>query len=150
MISLLLVESFDLRPSNQCILVRVIPSCFRLVKMCLRQVSQGAVRDTWFLFLGELHTVSLRVVNVTWIALDVSFYSPFLNQFWIAARLVCSLCGAMVGSLSVASTAVSSTMVAVVDSCEVGRSAMCSMYNNGRRTLQWGTPALTGEDSKTR
>jgi hypothetical protein len=27
--SLLLVESFDLRPSNQYIMVRVIPSCFR-------------------------------------------------------------------------------------------------------------------------
>jgi hypothetical protein len=37
--SLLLVESFDLRPSNQYILERVIPSCFRFVKMCLCQVS---------------------------------------------------------------------------------------------------------------
>jgi hypothetical protein len=32
--SLLLVESFDLRPSNQYILVKVIPSCFRFAKMC--------------------------------------------------------------------------------------------------------------------
>jgi hypothetical protein len=31
--SLLLVESFDFRPSNQYILVRVIPSCFRFVKI---------------------------------------------------------------------------------------------------------------------
>jgi hypothetical protein len=37
--SFLFVECFDLRPSNQCILVRVIPSCFHLTKMCLCQVS---------------------------------------------------------------------------------------------------------------
>jgi hypothetical protein len=37
--SLLLVESFDLRPSNQYILVKVIPSCFHFAKMCLCQVS---------------------------------------------------------------------------------------------------------------
>jgi hypothetical protein len=37
--SLLLVDSFDLRPSNPYILVRVIPSCFRFAKMCLCQVS---------------------------------------------------------------------------------------------------------------
>jgi hypothetical protein len=37
--SLLFIESFDLRPSNQYILVRAIPSCFCLVKMCLCQVS---------------------------------------------------------------------------------------------------------------
>jgi hypothetical protein len=36
--SLLPVESLDLSPSNQYILVRVIPSCFHSVKMCLRQV----------------------------------------------------------------------------------------------------------------
>jgi hypothetical protein len=30
--SLLLVERFDFRPSNQYILVRVIPSCFRVAK----------------------------------------------------------------------------------------------------------------------
>jgi hypothetical protein len=46
----------------------------------------------------------------------VSFYFPFLNQFWIAARLVCSFCEAMAGSLSVASTVVSSARVTVVDS----------------------------------
>jgi hypothetical protein len=33
--SLLFVESFDLRPSNQYTLVRVIPSCFRFTKMYL-------------------------------------------------------------------------------------------------------------------
>jgi hypothetical protein len=37
--SLLLVESFDLLPSNQYILVRVIPSCFRFAKMRLPHVS---------------------------------------------------------------------------------------------------------------
>jgi hypothetical protein len=37
--SLLLVDSFGLRPSNQYILVKVIPSCFRFAKMCLCQVS---------------------------------------------------------------------------------------------------------------
>jgi hypothetical protein len=40
----------------------------------------------------------------------------------------------MVGSLSVATTAVSSVKFAVVDS---GR------YNDGLRTLPWGAPALT-------
>jgi hypothetical protein len=40
----------------------------------------------------------------------------------------------MAGSLSVATPAVSSVKVAVVDS---GR------YNNGPRTLPWGAPALT-------
>jgi hypothetical protein len=37
--SLLFIESFDLCRSNQYILVRAIPSCFRLVKMCLCQAS---------------------------------------------------------------------------------------------------------------
>jgi hypothetical protein len=41
--NLLFVESFNLRPSNQYILVRVIPSYFRLVKMCLWK---GKHRDT--------------------------------------------------------------------------------------------------------
>jgi hypothetical protein len=35
---LLLVEGSDFRPSSQDILVSVIPSCFRFVNMCLRQV----------------------------------------------------------------------------------------------------------------
>jgi hypothetical protein len=37
--SLMLVESFDFRPSNQYILVRVIPSCFRFAKLHLWKVS---------------------------------------------------------------------------------------------------------------
>jgi hypothetical protein len=36
--SLFLVEGCDLRPSSQYILVRVFPSCFQFVKMCLCQV----------------------------------------------------------------------------------------------------------------
>jgi hypothetical protein len=54
----------------------------------------------------------------------------------------------MVGSPSVASTAVSSAKVAVVDSDEGGRSAVYSKYNNGPRTLPAGTLALTGDSSK--
>jgi hypothetical protein len=38
----------------------------------------------------------------------------------------------------VASTAASSANVAVVDSVEIDRSAVYSMYNNGPRTLPWG------------
>jgi hypothetical protein len=60
--SLLLVESFDLRPSNQYILVRVNSSSLRLAKMCLCQVS--------LLSRCSPRDVSLRVVNVTWTALD--------------------------------------------------------------------------------
>jgi hypothetical protein len=37
--SLLLVESFDLRPNYKHILVIVIPSCSRFANMCLRQLS---------------------------------------------------------------------------------------------------------------
>jgi hypothetical protein len=70
----------------------------------------------------------------------ISFISPFLNQFWISARLVCTFCEAMAGSLSVASTAVSLAKVAVVDSGEVGRSAVYIRYNNGPRTMPWVCP----------
>jgi hypothetical protein len=51
----------------------------------------------------------------------------------------------MAGSLSVVTSAVSSAKVAVIDSGEVGRSAMYSRFNNGPRTLPWGTPALTDD-----
>jgi hypothetical protein len=43
----------------------------------------------------------------------------------------------MAGSLSMVTTAVSLAQVAVVDSGEVGRSAVYSRYNNGPRTLPW-------------
>jgi hypothetical protein len=46
-----------------------------------------------------------------------------------------------------ASTAVSSTKIAVVDSSEVDRSAVYSRYNNGPRTLPWSTPAMNGKNS---
>jgi hypothetical protein len=49
----------------------------------------------------------------------------------------------MAGSLSVATTAVSSAEVAVKESGEVGRSAVYSRYIKGPRTLPSGTPALT-------
>jgi hypothetical protein len=48
----------------------------------------------------------------------------------------------MPGSLSVASTAVSSGIVAFVDSVEVGWPEVCSKCNNGPRPLSWGTPAI--------
>jgi hypothetical protein len=65
---------------------------------------------------------------------SITFHSPFLNQYWIAARLICSFCEAMAGSLSV----VFSAWVPVVDSGEVARSAAYCRYNNGPRTLPWG------------
>jgi hypothetical protein len=49
--------------------------------------------------------------------------------------LVGSFCEAITGSLTVASTAVSSAKFTVICSVEVGRSAMYSRYNNGPRTL---------------
>jgi hypothetical protein len=67
----------------------------------------------------------------------IGFHSPFFKPFCIASRSVCSFCEAMAGSLSVATTSVSSAKVAVVDSGEVGRSAVYSRYNNGPRTLPW-------------
>jgi hypothetical protein len=47
----------------------------------------------------------------------------------------------------VTSIAVSLAKVAVVDSGEDGRSAVYRRYNNGPRTLPWGTPAFTGDSS---
>jgi hypothetical protein len=72
--SLLFVETFDLRPSNQYILVRVIPSCFRLAKICLCQVSLMSccspryLTSSWgscTLFIWAEGNVSLLVMNVT-------------------------------------------------------------------------------------
>jgi hypothetical protein len=92
--------------------------------------------------------VSLRVVNVTWTNLDsLAFTLHLFIHFCIASGLVFSFREAMPGSLSVANTAVCSANVAVVDSVEVGWSAVCSMYNSGPRTLPWGTSALTEESS---
>jgi hypothetical protein len=83
-------------------------------------------------FLGELYMVRLG---------SVSFYSPFLKEvlLWVGSRLVCSFCEEMAGSLSMASNAVSSVNVAVVDSGEVSRSAVHNRYNNDPSALPWGT-----------
>jgi hypothetical protein len=151
---------FDLHPSNQYILVRVIPICFHFAKMCLSQVSllsRCRLRYltsfswgscTFFIWTPGGGYVSLRLVNVTWIDLDpLVIIFHFLHQFWIASWLVYSLSEAMAGSLSVASTTLSSAKVAVVDSGAVDRFAVYSRYNNDPRTLSWGTPALTEESS---
>jgi hypothetical protein len=66
--SLLPEESFDFRPSNQYILVIVIPSCFRFVKMCLCQVKfpvkvQPEILDIFF--LEELHIVYMGLGHVS-------------------------------------------------------------------------------------
>jgi hypothetical protein len=131
----LLVESFDLHLSNQYILARVIPSCFRFTKMCLCQASllsrcspRYLTSPSWgscTLLIWTGGHVSLRVANVTWIDLDsLAFILHFLNQSWIASRSVCRFNEAIAGSMSTALTAVSSAKVAVVDSGEVGRSAV--------------------------
>jgi hypothetical protein len=88
--SLLLVESFDLHLSSQYILVRLIPSCFHFVTLCLCQVSLlsrcspryliFSSRRSCTLFIWTGGHVSLRVVNVTWIDLDLlAFILHFLN-----------------------------------------------------------------------
>jgi hypothetical protein len=69
------VANFDFHPSNQLILVMVIPSCFRFAKMCLRQVSllsrcslrylTSSSRGRCTLFIRTGGHVSLRVLNVT-------------------------------------------------------------------------------------
>jgi hypothetical protein len=53
--SLLLVKSFDFRPSNQCILVRVNPSCFRFVQGKSPVSLYTEILDIFI--LGELHIV---------------------------------------------------------------------------------------------
>jgi hypothetical protein len=84
---LLLVESLDFRPSSECILVTVIPSCFRFVNMCLQQVSllsrcnqrylTSSCRRRCMLFIWTGRQVSLHVVNVTWTNLDsLTFIMP--------------------------------------------------------------------------
>jgi hypothetical protein len=77
----------------------------------------------------------------------IGFHSPFFKPGLIASRSVCSLCEAMSGSLSMVTTAVSSAKVAVVDSGEVGKSAVYSRYNNGPRILPWSTAALADDSS---
>jgi hypothetical protein len=63
--------------------------------------------------------VSVRAVNVTRTDLDsLAFIPNLFNHVCIATSLVCSFCVAMPGSLSVASTAVSSANFAAVDSVQ--------------------------------
>jgi hypothetical protein len=82
------VEGFDLRPSNQYILARAIPSFFHFKKMCLCQVSLLSRCSPRCLtsFSGKLHIVYMEwgvyfsVVIVTWIDLDLlAFILNFLN-----------------------------------------------------------------------
>jgi hypothetical protein len=91
-----LVESFDLRPSIQYILVRLIPSCFRFLKMFLRQASlltrcssrsltssswKSCTLDIWtggggarFSSCGECDVELLG---------SVSYHSTYLTSFWL-------------------------------------------------------------------
>jgi hypothetical protein len=71
--------------------------------------------------------VPLCMVNVMCVDLDpLAFILHFVSQLCIDSKLVCSLCEAMTGSLSVAITAVLSANVADVVSGEIGRSAVNS------------------------
>jgi hypothetical protein len=82
------VESFELRPSNQYILMRVIRSCFRFVKICFAPDKspvkvQLEILDIFF--LGELHIVYMdrgaRFLSYgesdVYQFGSVSFHSPF-------------------------------------------------------------------------
>jgi hypothetical protein len=55
--SLLLVESLDLCPSNQYILVREIPSCLRFAKMCVCQVVEMKSKVFDMVLLWDLHII---------------------------------------------------------------------------------------------
>jgi hypothetical protein len=74
---LLLVESFDLRPSNQYVLVRVFPSCFRFCENVSR-CSPRYLSSSWescALLIWTGGHVSLRVVD------PLSFIFQFLKKF---------------------------------------------------------------------
>jgi hypothetical protein len=101
MMSLLLIESLDLRPSNQYILVSESPSRLRLEKMCVCQVrrrSRWSPRYlTWFSwgictsFIWTGGHVSRLVVNVTWTDLvSLALIRQSRSQDWIARRVVYS------------------------------------------------------------
>jgi hypothetical protein len=152
--SLLLVESLDLRPSNQYILMGEIPSCLRFAKMCVCQVGRRSRWSpryfTWFacgICTSLIWTgghVSRRVMNVTWTDLvSLAIIRKVFSQDLIARRVVWSFWEALAGLLSVATTTVSSAKVAVMESGEVGGSAVYSRYSKGPRTLPWETPAFT-------
>jgi hypothetical protein len=102
--SLLLVESFDFRPSNQYILVRVSPSCFRFAKMCLCQVSflsrcsqRYLTSSSWgsctlFIIWTRGH-VSLHVVNVMCIDLGSLAFILHFNLINWKQRIFLSVFG---------------------------------------------------------
>jgi hypothetical protein len=74
--NLLLVESLDLCPSNQYVLVRVIPTCFRFAKMCLCQEFPVKVQpEILILFLGEL-----RVDYMDWWARFSSYGESAMDR----------------------------------------------------------------------
>jgi hypothetical protein len=106
-----------------------------LVKVQPHIIDMSNLRKLYVVYMDWGH-ISLRVVNVTGINLDpLAFILHFFNHVRIASRLVRSFCERMAGSLSMASTAVLTAYVAVVDFGEDGRSAVYSKYNNGHRTL---------------
>jgi hypothetical protein len=75
-------------------------------------------------------------VNVTCTDLvSLALIRQVFSQDWIARRVVWSFWEAVAGSLSVATTAVSSAKVAVMKPGEVGRSAVYTRYSKGPRTL---------------
>jgi hypothetical protein len=99
--SLLLVESFDLRPSNEHILVRAIHNCFVFAKMCLCQVSvrysprylPSSFWEICTFFIWTGGHISLRVVNVTWIVLDpLDLILHSLNMHCSVNNCRCRIC----------------------------------------------------------
>jgi hypothetical protein len=80
--------------------------------------------------------VSSLLVNVTWIdSVSLALIRQFFSQNWIARRAVWSFWEAVAGAVSAAITAVSSAKVAVMESGEVGRSAVYRRYSKGPKTL---------------
>jgi hypothetical protein len=66
-----------------------------------------------------------RVVNVTWTYLvSLACIRQVFSQDWIARREACNFWEAVAGSQSVATTAMSSAKVAVMESGEVRRSVV--------------------------
>jgi hypothetical protein len=75
-------------------------------------------------------------VNVTWTDLvSLALIHQFFNQDWISRREAWSFWEAVAGSLSVATTAVSSAKEAVKELGEIGRSAVYRRYIKGPRIL---------------
>jgi hypothetical protein len=76
--SLLLVESFDLRPSNQYILVRAIPSCFRLCQVsllssCSSRYLRSSCLGSCLYGPGACSECDVDPLG------SISFYAPFLK-----------------------------------------------------------------------